>query len=455
MDSDSDTDSEAGHLQGSRPVSQSFQDVQKPSSLDSDEEDTDSEAEQERGDRVSSGLHGPPASAMQNPQMNQSLLGRPQSSLSTQRYRTPMGSLVMSPPPAPLPSNPAYPPSASRTVSEHPYQQPHQPLYSQPQHPLQSQAQSIPPSVFIQPQSVHHVYQSPGQSTVIVPNTQPMPAFETPSAFPGPSPPPSSHNTLPSASGLSASGMSSFTHVTNPYPSEIYNPVYNSSSHHSTSPAGRISGSASGIAGLMGSAKTPLERAVENVQAHLTALQERMDMIEGRVEGASPYASGVSLPGPSGAQRSPPNTSSFGSYFGAGSRGGRWPGSGGSFWTWLMNIDEEAFSWEHMGLWSAVLKPLAKMTKFLARVLAFLLARRGAPGDGKQTLSPGLAILRRLLLDVSFILFTFFVGRKLWRRSGVRRREVVHALLGVWRALLGGGTVVQRQLVDVGVQMTS
>lgn len=453
MDSGSDTDSEAGHLRGSRPVSQSFQDVRKLSSLDSEEENSDSEIEQERGDRVSSGLHGPPAS-VQNHHMNQSLLGRPQSSLSTQRYRTPMGSLVMSPPPAPLPVNTAYPASASRTASEHLYHQPQQALYPQPQHPLQTQPQTIPAPLFVHPQSVNHIYQSPGHSTAIIPNIQPMPAYETPSAFPGPSPPPSSHITLPSASGLSASGMSSFTHVTNPYPSEIYNPIYNGSTHHSASPAGRLSGSGSGPAGMINSAKTPLERAVENVQAHLTALQERMDMIEGRVEGGSPYASGISLPGPSGTQRSPPN-SPFSSYLGPGSRGARWPVKTGSFWTWLMNIDEEAFGWEHMGLWSAVLKPLVKTTKFLAMILAFLLARSSTNNDGRRGLSPSLAILRRLLLDVSFVLFALFVGRRIWKRSGVRRREVTHALKGVWRALLGSGTAVQRQLVDVGVQMAS
>ena len=392
-------------------------------------------------------VHGP--SIMQNPQLNQSLLGRPQSSLSTQRYRTPMGSLVMTPPPGPLPTNAhaAYP--MRSTDASHIYQQLHQPVYSSPQHSQHLQGQA--PPIFVQPQSVHHVYGSPGQPSVIVPSTQPMPSFETPSAFPGPSPPPSSHSMQPSTSGISASGMSSFTHVTNPYPSEIYNQVYNGSSHHSASPSGGLI-TGSNVTGVSGAPRAPLERAVENVQAHLTALQERMDIIEGRIEGASPYASRSSLPGPSGvAQRSPPHGSPFSSYYGSGGRGGR--GEGG-FWVWLLNIDEEAFGWDNMGLWSALLKPLAKTTKFLARILAFLLARRGSSdADGRKGLSPGLAILRRLLLDASFILFALVIGRKIWRRSGVRRREVSLALKGVWRAMLGTGTVVQRQLVDRGVQM--
>lgn len=62
--------------------------------------------------------------------------------------------------------------------------------------------------------------------------------------------------------------------------------------------------------------------------------------------------------------------------------------------------------------------------------------------------SPTLIIVRRLCLDVSFLLCVLALVRTIWKRSGVRRREVRAALIVLWRALLG---TKERVLVDRGV----
>ena len=54
-----------------------------------------------------------------------------------------------------------------------------------------------------------------------------------------------------------------------------------------------------------------------------------------------------------------------------------------------------------------------------------------------ETRSPAKAIVRRLVLDVSFLLAVLAVIRALWKRSGVRRREVKAALVILWKALIG------------------
>jgi len=117
---------------------------------------------------------------------------------------------------------------------------------------------------------------------------------------------------------------------------------------------------------------------------------------------------------------------------------------------WVSEFDAGYFDWEHMGLWSTFLAPVARLTKFLLRIVSFLVARRQRSGPG-AALSPGLVVLRRLLLDMSFVLCAVFVGRRLWSRSGIRRREVVHALAGVWSAIVGRGSTTARVLVDRGV----
>jgi hypothetical protein len=46
-------------------------------------------------------------------------------------------------------------------------------------------------------------------------------------------------------------------------------------------------------------------------------------------------------------------------------------------------------------------------------------------------------IVRRLCLDVSFFLCVIAIIGAMWRKSGVRRREVKNALVALWKAILG------------------
>jgi len=191
--------------------------------------------------------------------------------------------------------------------------------------------------------------------------------------------------------------------------------------------------------------RSALERAVESVQAHLAALQERMEALETRTlvlsrsgQGSPYQILGHSGQHTGGSPLASPYTSRMLLPDGV-MRVARW---------W--DFDEEYFDWEHMGLWSVVLAPLARLTKFLSRLLGFLLARRER--EGVARLSPGLVVLRRLLLDASFVVCILIIGRKLWKRSGIRRQEVIKALRGVWSAISGSSvTSPTRILVDKAV----
>lgn len=154
-----------------------------------------------------------------------------------------------------------------------------------------------------------------------------------------------------------------------------------------------------------------LERAIIDIQASLTALRERMEMIEQGGSFAS-YSSGSR-------RQSPPRRHSplhpmlpFG-------------------------LDPRSF-----GAWSVVLTPLARSVISARRMMEVV--RR----------NPTLTIIRRLMLDISFLLALVAVIRACWRRFGGRRREVLSALSGLWIALVNGGqTPVRREriLVDRGI----
>jgi len=259
-------------------------------------------------------------------------LMRPKSSPSSHRYRTPMaGSLVMSPPPV----------------------------------------------------------------RVTVPSTQPMPGFETPSAFAGPS------NSIPHTTSnaypgqyLETSGTEIASHL---YPAY---PHYRGQSHDLIRPASRPT----------------LERAIENVQAHLAALSERLESLEGLA--AQPPRSNVSLSGGASPIR------------GGAGRGSPADSRGQTEW----DMDD-------LGMWSIVLSPLSRGVDGI-RNLATFFARN-------ENRSPTMIIVRRLCLDVSFLLCMLTVVRVLWRRSGVRRKEVRAALVVLWRAILGSKK--ERTMVSRGV----
>ena len=260
---------------------------------------------------------------------------RPQSSLSSQRYRTPMaGSLVMSPPP-----------------------------------------------------SEYHV-----------PLQQPLPGFETPSAFAEAPPFPSSFyppsNSLPGPlSGPSRSEMVPSNHLFAGHPS-YRTPIlpHHPSQYELVRPPSALA----------------LERAVENVQVQLAALSERLETLESRSLLASRSNMCPSYRG------SPP--------WMMGGRGSPSDRNGVARW----DIDD-------LGMWSFVLNPLSHAMDALRNMSTFF--------SGDEDRSPSMVIIRRLCLDVSFLLCVIGVIGAIWRKSGNRRREVRMALVVLWRAIVGSPAV--------------
>ncbi|KAJ7688436.1 hypothetical protein B0H17DRAFT_1068717 [Mycena rosella] len=295
------------------------------------EDDTEDEA-----DRLVPAIHEP-----SDPQIN-----RPPSSVSSNRYRTPMaGSLATSPPPV-----------------------------------------------------LHRV-----------PETQPMPGFETPSAFGEPS---TSSSFFPPSSyaGLGQFSQSSRAELTSP--PNVY-PAY----PQNRGQVQPIPGRQYGVPSRPVSRPT-IEHAIENVQAHLAALSERIESLEslsGRLSrsriSVSPRVAGSPSWGP-----------------GRGS-----PAHGRDAHEW--DLDD-------LGMWSLVVNPVARGIEALREAATFF-AR-------DENRSPTLIIVRRLCLDVSFLLCVLAVIRTLWRKSGVRRREVNAALVVLWRAILGTKKA-PRTMVDRGV----
>ena len=163
-----------------------------------------------------------------------------------------------------------------------------------------------------------------------------------------------------------------------------------------------------------------LERAVESVQAHLAAITERLETLEGILHHSTGSLSA------SGGPRSP----GFGG--GSGSPFGPSGSASGALIPW--DIDD-------MGMWTLVLRPLARALHLFRQLATFL------AGGGPR--SPTFVVIRRLFLDISFVLCVLAITKAGWRRSGVRRREVSAALRGLWRAIAGHHA--PRQMVERGV----
>ncbi|KAI0080669.1 ACBP-domain-containing protein [Panus rudis PR-1116 ss-1] len=268
----------------------------------------------------------------------QSQLNRPQSSLSSHRYRTPMASMLMTPPTA------------------------------------------IP-----------------------VPQTQPMPAYETPSAFEGgtgsPSIPSSAYptTTVSYPGNLSQSSRTDITSPPNIFPAHPgYRGPYTHGRPYPLSGPGAIPRPVS---------RPVLERALENIQVHLAALTERIETLEGVM-----HRSTGSLASQPGGARSP-------GWTGRGSPLGGRPGDNG------------VWDFDDMGMWSLILAPLSRVFTTFQQLLNFL-----AKNDNR---SPTLVVIRRLFLDISFVLSVLLLSKYVWRRSGMRRKAVYAALGGVWRTLIG------------------
>jgi len=82
-----------------------------------------------------------------------------------------------------------------------------------------------------------------------------------------------------------------------------------------------------------------------------------------------------------------------------------------------------------MGAWSFVLRPLVRL-KSNFRAFAWFVAE----ADER---APVLIMVRRLFLDLSFLIAVLVIFKSTWRRTRIRRREVYVALREVWRALTG------------------
>ncbi|TBU49070.1 ACBP-domain-containing protein [Dichomitus squalens] len=306
--------------------------------LESETEDETSDEDDEAIDTVPATIPTPHGPASQ--------LNRPQSSLSSRPYRTPMAStmLVRSPPP------------------------------------------------------------------VNVPTTQPHPGFQTQSAF------------AESAASI---------------PSSVYPTTSVSYPEQGRPPSRELIGPAHGYpsrAGFNSQSQTPfrqyalqaggqqrpgsvpmLERAVESVQAHLAAITERLETLEGLL-----HHSSLSLT--TSGVRSPGHAAGRGSPFGQGGDVVRW------------DIDD-------MGMWSLVLRPTARAFGLFRQLMAFL--------ANSENRSPTFVVIRRLFLDISFVLCILALFKAGWHRSGVRRKEVSAALRGLWRAI--AGHPAPRHLIERGV----
>jgi len=101
------------------------------------------------------------------------------------------------------------------------------------------------------------------------------------------------------------------------------------------------------------------------------------------------------------------------------------------------------FDLDDMGLWSLVLQPLAKLLASVRGAAAFLAVN--------ENRSPTFVVIRRLFLDLSFVLAVLAVVKMGWRRSGLRRKEIIIALGVLWKTIIGVRTGRVRRMVDQGV----
>ncbi|KAF8511167.1 acyl CoA binding protein-domain-containing protein [Gautieria morchelliformis] len=279
----------------------------------------------------------------------------------------------------------------------------------------------------------------------IVPATQPMPGFTTPSAFGGSASPAA----VPSSATASTFMIAGSYPPSSAYPPHLaHTPVSPRnidprSQLHAHNIIPQRSSTYPTEAFLPGQIdlRAPVERAVERVQAHIAALTERVEMLEaitGRRQ--IPTLSSSTLL-PLGSSRS---------FLGG-------PLGPGRIW-----------DPSQMGLWSFVISPLARIVESL-QVLTLFIAyvpvedehhhirdpryRFSARGRRLSISTPVLLVVRRLLLDASFILTVFGMAGWVWRKTGLRRREVYAALGVLWRALLGSDAAPHsgKRMVDKGV----
>ncbi|KAJ1308608.1 hypothetical protein OPQ81_004306 [Rhizoctonia solani] len=234
-----------------------------------------------------------------------------------------------------------------------------------------------------------------------VPLTQPQPRYAAPSAF---APLAQQHSALAFSPQQPTHPLHPPYHPHMPPPPEVTasyqghaHPGYQEIPRSRSPPRGTTS---------MG-----LERAIVDIQASLAALRERMETIEQGGSFTSSYSSRNRLSPP---QRHSPLHPML-----------------------PFNLDPRSF-----GAWSVILTPLARLVMSARRMLQVV--RR----------NPTMIIIRRLMLDISFLIALIAVIRACWKRFGGRRHEVISALGGMWIALVNGGQAPARReriLVDRGI----
>ena len=240
---------------------------------------------------------------------------------------------------------------------------------------------------------------SPPPRRMSVPPMQPLPIFETPSAFADPQ----TTTSLTTSSTYTSSASytappSSRDLAPQIQPAESSYRSRATTSRHSSATVAHLRPPSRGLS-------VSLEHAMENMQAHLAALTERIDTLESSL---------TTHPHPQAQISTSSRTSS-----GRGS-----PADSRSV--------AQAFEWDvdDMGLWTLVLKPLFRNLSSLQHLLMFFL-------KGGQDRSPVLVVVRRLCLDISFVMVMLGLLRTAWVKTGTRRREVGTALTILWDAVTG------------------
>lgn len=260
---------------------------------------------------------------------------------------------------------------------------------------------SPPPSNY-SVHSVHNLHRVPSQ--------QPMPVYETQSAFDD-----------------AATLEDNFNVATTSYPVHLVHSSRNSDmgyehggqDHRMTSdPIYRRPGSTVHSAPTQGQrrpgSRQTLERAVEDVQSHLAALSERLETLEITRSSVRPRAANSS--------RDSNSPNRF--------------GSSSSTAALVFDLDD-------MGLWSLILQPLARLLTSVRGVAAFLAVN--------ETRSPTFVVIRRLFLDLSFVLAILAIAKVGWKRTGLRRKNIYVALGVLWKAVIGGRAGIVRQMAEQDV----
>ncbi|KAF6762793.1 hypothetical protein DFP72DRAFT_802359 [Ephemerocybe angulata] len=228
-----------------------------------------------------------------------------------------------------------------------------------------------------------------------LPSTQPLPKFDTPSAFAPPTPTgypnPLTNYSLNYHDTLRGN-------TTSPHIARTPSIGHHPSQYGHDRPISRPT----------------LEYAIENVQSHLAALTERIESLEKRMTSRNHSPRGGNSP--------------------------RWFANRASL---VDDSNQPQLYINDLGLWSTVLKPLSRGANQL-RDWAVFFAR-------DENRSPAKIIVRRLVLDISFMVCVVAIIGAIWRKSGVRRKEVKAALVILWRALIGTSSRHHRAMSDKAI----